>query len=246
MNVRFTAGALAVLLLAGCSRAGFEASLNRSNAPSSSGASSSAARETAAFEIATGEVDSNGIYMSYVLPRGTTGTEKAAQTISERIHKVLFDVSDSFDMTGNGAELHIFDGITQNDGTYYSIVYDGEYTPSADAQPQKFRFGLTFDAVTGQTLALSSFFEPQALSVLLTDEQISQIQGRDEQKKAAQRAHLSGLGSAALGERLAKDALEQSVPLLLDASFYIENGRFVVVLSAPQELDGAICVSVAL
>jgi hypothetical protein len=242
---KYAAAAMAALLLAGCAREGFEASLSRSAAPSSSDASS-AARQSQAFEIGTGEVDSGGIYMGYALPRGGSEMERAASAIAEQIHKVLFEVSDSFDLTGEGAELTIFDGVTQNDGTFYSILYDGQYTPSQEGSTRRFQFAMTFDSVTGRALSIDDFFDPQALSVLLLDEQISTVLNRDEELAAAQRRHLTDLGSQTLAARLAGGSGADPIAALLDASFYLEGGRLAAVFSAPQDLGGSVRVSVAL
>lgn len=242
---------LASMLMLGCSREAFKASLNRDlPTQGSSGAeniSSSQSGEALVFDMDVEEMDEDGVYLYYALPRALDpAAEEAAEHISEKIHTALFSLRDEIAGDQGVYKLTVYDALTRNDGVYYSTVYDIKYLQTKDAAKEIHSFGLTFDSATGELVGMDSIMDAGALVALLLDEQSSKILEKDEALAARQRAYLNEQGLEVLKDRLTYPDGVVSLERLLDASFYLDGAKLIAVFAAPQDIGGVVRVSVSL
>lgn len=242
---------ISVLIISlGCAREGFKASLGQNSSATSSTTEnepSNADKNALVFEMDVGEFDQDGVFLYYALPRATSSTaETAAQQISEKIHTAVFALQDQIVGDKDLYKLTVYDALTRNDGTYYSVMYDIKYAQTKDAEKEKYCFGLAFDSATGELIGLDAVMKTDALVALLLDEQSSKILEKDEALAAKQRAYLSQQGNAKLKERLTYPNGVVSLDRLLDASFYLDGTKLIAVFAAPQDIGGVIRVSVSL
>lgn len=243
--------ALAAMLVLGCSREGFKASLNRGSSSQASGAASSGSDaptpDALVFDMDVGEVAEDGVYLYYALPRATDPlAEEPAEHISEKIHMALFALKNEIAGGQTGYNLTAYDGLTRNDGVYYSTMYDIKYTPTKDAAKALYCFGLVFDSAMGELVGIDSIINTGALAALLLDEQSSKILEKDEALAQKQRDYLNEQGVNALKERLTYPDGVVSLERLLDASFYLDGGKLVAVFAAPQDIGGVVKASISL
>lgn len=243
---------LAATLLLGCSRTGFQESLDRSSS-SSQGSSSNESSESGAdnaiwvFDLDIGEMSEEGVYLYYALPRAVNEkAENAASQISEKMHSALFSLRDEIAKDKDVYKLTVFDALTKNDGAYFSSMYEIEYLSAKDAQKEKYCFGLAFDSATGELLGIDSIMESDVLVALLLDEQASKISEKDEAVAVKKREYLNEQGADKLKQRLSYPDGVVSLEGLLDASFYLDGSKLVAVFAAPQEIGGVVEVSVSL
>ncbi|MDF3004327.1 MAG: hypothetical protein K0S22_799 [Oscillospiraceae bacterium] len=243
---------LVSMLILGCSREAFKASLNRDNLPSQGSSSAennsnNKGSEALVFDMDVGEMDENGVYLYYALPRASDPAGKeAAEHISEKIHTALFSLRAEIAGDKGVDSLTVYDSLTRNDGVYYSTMYDIKYSQAKDSAKEKYGFGLAFDSATGELVGVDSIMDVSALVVLLLDEQSSKILEKDEAMAAKQRAYLNEQGLETLKNRLTYPDGVVSLERLLDASFYLDGAKLIVIFSAPQEIGGVVEVSVAL
>lgn len=243
---------LVAVMMISCSRAGFKDSLNRSSSSleidsSDTNEQSSSAAASPVFDINVGEMNEDGVYLYYALPQAADSyAEAAAEKISEKIHTALFALKDQI---ARGKTLHslmVYDALTRNDGVYYSAKYDISYLQTKETAKEIYCFGMVFDSVSGELIDLNSLIDINTLTALLLDEQSSKILTKDEQLHAKQRAYLSEQGAEVLKKRLSYPNGVVSLERLLDASFYLDGSKIVAVFSAPQDIGGAIKVSITL
>lgn len=242
---------MAVSLLIGCSREGFEDSLKKGNTSSKPQQQVSSQpqqdehdSEDYVFELDAGELAEDNVYYYYALPRGLTDeAEDAAAKISERIHSVVFSLVDEIPNGRPVDNLTVTDAITQNNGEVFSACYDISFRSEKDGEKEKYGFGFVFDSVTGEQKKLEDFIDLDVITTLITDSQGSKISGKDKDLVAKKYAYLSDQGSKKLKKRL---TAEGGMDVLLDASFYIDGNDIVCVFAAPQDIGGVIEVSVKL
>ena len=242
---------LAAMLVMGCSRAGFKDSLNRGASSQGSSAvenkPSSQASDALVFDIDVGEMEEDGVYLYYALPRAVNPeAEEAAEKISEKIHAALFSLRDEIAGDKDVYGLTVYDALTKNDGVSYSTMYDIKYLRTKDTAKELYCFGLAFDSATGELVGIDSIMDPGALVALLLDEQSSKILEKDEALAAGQRAYLNEQGIEKLKNRLSYPDGVVSLERLLDASFYLDGTKLVAVFAAPQDIGGVVKVSVVL
>lgn len=241
---------LAAMLMLGCSRAGFKDSLNRSSSSPASSAgnnTSSDPSDMLVFDMDVGEMDEDGVYLYYALPRAMDPLAEApAEHISEKIHTALFALRDKIVADKAVHSLTVYDSLTRNDGVYYSTVYDIKYLQTKDAAKALYCFGLVFESATGGLVGVDSIIDSDTLIALLLDEQSSKILEKDEVLAAKQRAYLNSQGVDMLKKRLSFPDGVVSLEQLLDASFYLDGGKLVAVFAAPQDIGGVIRVSISL
>lgn len=246
---RIAAAILALAFLAACSREGFEASLNKNSSSQAEVDSSQAQSEPEdnedyVFQLEAGELAEDNAYYYYALPRGQSEkAEQAADTISERIHSVVFSLVDEIPNGKPVDNLTVADAVTKNDGEIFSTCYDVSYRSEKGGEKEKYCFGFVFDSVTGRQMKLEELKSPDVVATLITDGQVSEISGKDDDLNAKKRAYLSEQGAEKLKERL---TAEGGMDVLLDASFYVDGSKLVCVFAAPQDIGGVIEVSVKL
>lgn len=251
LSKRITVFILAAMLMIGCSRTGFQESLNRSSSSqsSSSNESSESNPENAAlvFDLDIGEKSEEGVYLYYALPRAINEkAEDAASQISEKLQSAIFSLRDQIAKDKEVYKLNAFDALTKNDGVYFSTMYKIEYLSSKDAQKENYCFGLAFDSATGELLGIDSIMGTDVLVALIMDEQTSKISEKDEALAAKKREYLNEQGLDKLKQRLSYPDGVVSLEALLDASFYLDESKLVAVFAAPQEIGGVVEVSVPL
>lgn len=241
---------LAAMLMLGCSRAGFKDSLNRSSSSQASAGentSGNSAIDIFVFDMDVGELAEDGVYLYYALPRAMDPlAEEPAEHISEKIHTALFALRDKIAPDRAVHSLAVYDSLTRNDGAYYSTMYDIKYLQTKDAAKEVYCFGLVFESATGGLVGVDSIIDSGTLVALLLDEQSSKILEKDEVLAAKQRAYLNSQGVDMLKKRLSYPDGVVSLERLLDASFYLDGGKFVAVFAAPQDIGGVVRVSIPL
>lgn len=242
---------LALLTLLGCSREGFKESLNRSSSSqtSSSGESAESIEDNTAvvFDLDAKEETVDGAYLYYALPIAVNEKmEDAATQISDKITSAIFSLKDEISKGKTVYNLNVFDAVTQNDNKYFSTMYEIEYLSDKDVEEEKYCFGLAFDSTTGELLGIESVMDPDVLVALIMDEQASKISEKEVELTAKKRNYLNDQGSEKLKQRLTYPDGVVSLEGLLDASFYLDGSKLVVVFAAPQDIGGVVEVSVPL
>lgn len=242
---------LVAVLMSGCSRAGFKDSLNRDSSSQGSSTpqniSNSQSAEALVFDMDVGELNEDNVYLYYALPRAVEpSAEDAAEHISEKIHAALFSLRDEIADGKDVYKLTAYDALTRNDGVYYSTSYDIKYQETKDVEKEIYSFGLAFDSAMGELVGLDAIMDVDSLVALLLDEQSSKILEKDEAIAIKQRAYLNEQGGDALKERLSYPDGVVSLDRLLDASFYFDGSKLVVIFAAPQDIGGVVKVSISL
>jgi len=237
----------AAAMICGCSREGFEESLNRekADAPADPGEAiveqPDYSAEDFVFTLATDEYEKEkGIYY-YALPEAPSDdAAEAAGIISAELEGIISSLEEEIAAGRDYDSFSVYDAITQNNGKIFSVFYEIEITLS-DETEEEYAIGLVYDSVTGKRLQLEDLKDPETVVTLILDEQISTIPGRDEELKAQKRQYLSEQGESDLLERLTTDGgLEE----LLDASYYVDGDDLAVLISADQALGGYVEVTV--
>ena len=236
---------LAAMLLFGCGREGFVSQPSSSFPPV---ASSSDGDELpplpTEYELTMVETKTvtENIAMHYRIPDDTGENADAARRIGRRIEEVVGQLPDLFDMESEQPRLELSDRVVRNENSRLSIVYEGTFTAQADAPPSPFCFGMTFSLRTGEQLALTDFVAPNTLAILLLDAQSAQLLASDAQEESAQRSYVNDIGLAQLAERIIAAADQQTLAQMLDASYYLEGGKLVVILSVPASMGSYACL----
>ena len=242
---------LTAILLIGCGREGFKASLDRDGSSQAGNAAGDTSdglpADALVFDMDVGEMREDGVYLNYALPRATDPAgQEPAEHISEKIHTALFALPDEIADGKPVDSLTVFDALTRNDGVFYSVWYNIQYKQTKDDQKALHGFGLTFNAATGELVELDSVMETGALVALLLDAQSSKMLEKDEALAQKQRDYLNEQGVEALKNRLSYPNGVVSLERLLDASFYLDGDKLVAVFAAPQEIGGVIRASITL
>ncbi|MFV0497278.1 MAG: hypothetical protein ACK5L0_03780 [Candidatus Fimivivens sp.] len=242
---------LASMLMLGCSREMFNDSLERDVSSQASGSteniSSSQTSDALVFDMDVKEISEDGVLLYYALPRALDpAAEQAAEQISEKIETAISSLRGEIAGDKGVHQLKVYDALTKNDGVYYSTTYDIEYSQAEDATKEQYKFGLTFDSVTGNLVGINSIIDVDALVVLLLDEQSSKIIEKDESLVSKQRAYLNQQGLETLKGRLTYPDGVVSLQRLLDASFYLDGSKLIVTFAAPQDIGGIVQISVVL
>ncbi|MEG1849121.1 MAG: hypothetical protein RR197_01035, partial [Oscillospiraceae bacterium] len=160
MNQRGMAGLLAVgILLTGCSRENFEASLDRSRPASSAPVAVTPLPPAVSeppqselvmdlpFTVKEGSYQEGGADFTYALPESSQHPEIAAQ-IAQRIETLLREMPAEFKMEKPSASLVLTDEVMRNDGIVFSAYYQITFNSAKEVWPDRFAFGLSFNAKT--------------------------------------------------------------------------------------------------
>ena len=247
MDKKWLAVLFSVLFILGCSREGFADSLNRSSSllPESS-SDEIPVRLAVPFSLKTGEIIEENVYILFAQPSDGEDMSEVAAGVSVRMHELLGQIPSFFDLEAEGASLEVYDGVTRNDGEYFSVVYEGSYSSAQVPYPTKLVFGLTFNAQTGEQLTIDQLIEPQALAALMLDEQSSTIKSGNAEQKLAQQEYLEGVGLEGLAMRIEASKSQSNVDQLLTFSFYLEEGRMVTTIPVPHALGDVVVMVTAL
>lgn len=243
---------LAISMLMGCSREGFEQSLSRGSEVSSSSQDASrseaenAANDAFVFDMDILEKNDGGVYLYYTTPKALKSEAEApAREIENTISSAISTLQSEFEI-GEGGSLQIYDGIGRNDGNYFSVFYEISYEANGESEKQNRMFGMVFDSHTGDILGVESFVDADILTTLLLDEQSSKISGRNEELQKLKREYLDGEGKSSLKSRLCYPDGEVSMDRLLDASFYLNGAKLTAIFTAKDDIGGFVEISVAL
>lgn len=238
---------LAFSIFTGCSREGFEASLNRepvssSNQEQSSSQSQENDNSDYIFDLDADELAEENCYYYYARPHASTEkAEEAAEKIAAKIDSTVFSLPAEVAAGRNIYNCTVADAVTKNDGEVFSTLYEISYRSEKGGDKENYALGMVFDSVTGKRKSLEDFIELDVIVTLITDSQGSTILGKDEELVAKKRAYLDEQGSKKLKKRL---SAEGGLDVLLDASFYIDGNEIVCVFAAEQDIGGVVEVSV--
>ncbi|MEG1849477.1 MAG: S41 family peptidase, partial [Oscillospiraceae bacterium] len=188
------------------------------------------------FTIDEGTLDKDGVRLAYAQPAGGS-SGAAAAAISARIREVLSELPAQFKMNKKGATLELIDSVTQNDGKIFSVSYQVTFDSDSEQWADRFAFGLTFDAATGEQISLDSVMSAGEMARRMLDEDRTVLLENDEQLAAAQQKLLVKLGEEGLIEEISAAGAQDTVSVLMDCSFYLEEGHLVVLLSV-NHADG--------
>ncbi len=251
MQKKVLAVLFAAALIMGCSRKNFEAALSRSASSSEASQSQPSSSEPEfafdSFDIGDGQMDEKNLQLTYAYPQTSVPqAQEAADSISAQIDGILADMPSYFDLSGEGALLTVFDGVEQNDSRFFSVLYEGEYTPQKDGEAKAFKFGMAFHARTGERVTIPDTVDAKALAALLLDEQSAKILTKKSEAELAdrQRQYLSQQGAQALAELIEKSYRQETIADMMAFSFYVDGDNLAVVIAAPADLGGAIRISV--